>query len=203
MHVNVPLTQPENKEEIKQEAVKIELFTDIDSVLWAKDAILSLADKKVINGKEAGKFYPNDNVLREEFTKMIVLAFNIGEVAVENNFNDVDDGMWYADFIKKAYGAGIVKGYDEDTFGIGEKITREDMALMIYRGAEICGYSFETDFERSEFADDANIADYAKESIYILENAGIINGTGENNFSPKQNATRAQAAKMIYGIINR
>lgn len=203
MHVNVPLTQPENKEEIKQEAVKTELFTDIDSVLWAKDAILSLADKKVISGKEAGKFYPNDNVLREEFTKMIVLAFNVDEAVAENNFKDVNDNMWYADFIKKAYSAGIVKGYDEDTFGVGEKITREDMALMIYRGAEICGYSFETDFERAEFADDANIADYAKESIYILENAGIINGTGENNFSPKQNATRAQAAKMIYGIINR
>ncbi len=203
MHVTVPSIQPENKEEIRQEAVNTEVFTDIDSVLWAKEAILGLAEKKVINGKEAGKFYPNDNVLREEFTKMLVLAFNIEDTSKDHTFKDVNDGMWYADFVKKAYSAGIVKGYDERTFGVGVKITREDMALMIYRAAEFCGYTFETDFERSEFNDDANIADYAKESIYILENAGIINGTGGNNFSPKACATRAEAAKMIYGIINR
>lgn len=59
----------------KPDNIPMEIFADIDDVEWAKDAIVSLAELGVINGKEPQKFYPNDNITREECTKLIAAAF--------------------------------------------------------------------------------------------------------------------------------
>ncbi len=204
---NLPNTiQVENSENTSGDAytgnkeINVSIFDDIEDVTWAKSAIIYLAEQGIISGKSDKVFAPNDNVNREELAKILVGAFLEDAIDGEINFDDVDLSAWYAPYIKKAYGAGIVNGYNEATFGIGDNVTREDMAVMIYNAAKWAGMAFETK-EFETFSDDNEISDYAKEAVYTLRNEGVINGVDRSTFAPKEPATRAQAAKIIYSLL--
>ena len=176
-----------------------EVFNDLQSVDWAKNAILSLAEKGIINGKGSGSFAPNDSILREEFTKIIVGAF-VDEEEADISFADVDNAAWYAPYIKRAYASGIINGVSEDSFGTGISISREDMAVIIYRAAKLVGVDL-SDAETSAFGDDGEISDYAKEAVYALKASGLVNGVSDNSFAPKQNLTRAETAVIINRLL--
>lgn len=189
-------TKPDTPEKINKN-----IFDDIDDVGWAVESIVELAQKGIINGKGDRLFYPNDNITREEFVKIIVKTFFENAELSDKNFDDVSDGEWYAEFVKKACGEGIINGIGENIFGTGMNITREDMAVIAYRTALKSGKMKES--ERVSgfiFADDEQISDYAKTAVYALYDAGIINGVSEDEFAAKDYLTRAQAAKIIYGI---
>lgn len=183
------------------EKINKNIFDDIDDVSWAVEAIIELAQKGIILGKGDRLFYPNDNITREEFVKIIVKTFFENAEVSDKSFDDVSDGEWYAEFVKKACGEGIINGIGENIFGTGMNITREDMAVIAYRTALKSGKMKES--ERVSgfiFADDEQISDYAKTAVYALYDAGIINGVSEDEFAAKDYLTRAQAAKIIYGI---
>lgn len=183
------------------EKINKNIFDDIDDVGWAVEAIIELAQKGIISGKGDRLFYPNDNITREEFVKIIVKTFFENAEVSDKSFDDVSDGEWYAEFVKKACGEGIINGIGENIFGTGMNITREDMAVIAYRTALKSGKMKES--ERVSgfiFADDEQISDYAKTAVYALCDAGIINGVSEDEFAAKDYLTRAQAAKIIYGI---
>ena len=189
-------TKPDTPEKINKN-----IFDDIDDVGWAVEAIIELAQKGIILGKGDRLFYPNDNITREEFVKIIVKTFFENAEVSDKSFDDVSDGEWYAEFVKKACGEGIINGIGENIFGTGMNITREDMAVIAYRTALKSGKLKES--ERTSgfiFADDEQISDYAKTAVYALYDAGIINGVSEDEFAAKDYLTRAQAAKIIYGI---
>lgn len=179
------------------------IFTDIDSVPWAQEAIVALKVKNVISGKTETKFYPNDKITREEFTKLVVSAVANDSQVAQINFGDVKPGAWYYPFIQKAKFAGIVNGIDSNYFGISRNITRQDMAVIIFNAAKYKNVVGNTQPEEFPFGDDPTIADYAKESVYTLKAMGIINGIDADNFAPLSSATRAQAAVMIYRLLLR
>ncbi len=172
-------------------------FSDIGNVAWAEESIEYLAKKGVISGKGDGKYYPNDLVTREELVKIIVEAF---DVMADGNvdFSDVAKDSWSYSYIAKAYNAGIINGVGENAFSPKSNITRQDMAVIIYRVAKERGITGAT---ISGFDDNADIADYAKDAVGVLYNAGIINGTGNNKYSPLDPVTRAQAAKVVYELL--
>lgn len=177
------------------------VFNDIDGVLWASEAILALADKGIISGKDENIFAPDDAVTREEFTKMLIGAMGLSDAEYgENIFADVPEGAWYLKYVNIASKYGIVEGKGNGSFGVGENITRQDMAVMLYRAMQ----SRNADVNASEvtFADSDLISDYAKNAVSALSNIGAINGVGDNRFDPLNYATRAQAAKVIYSIMN-
>ena len=122
-------------------------------------------------------------------------------MAGENQFTDVDSNAWYAPFVLKAQTAGIVKGLGDVTFCVGQNVTRQDMCVMIYNAAKAKGYALESENTTKKFADDDRIADYAKEAVYALREAGVVNGMTGEEFAPFGTATRAQAAKIIYYIL--
>ncbi len=175
-------------------------FTDLAGFEWATEAINELYKMGVVNGKGNGLFAPYDNVKREEFVKMLVNALNIDAEAEDNGFSDADKNEWYYIYLSKAKVAGIVKGNDNGEFGIGQNITREDMATMAYRAYSIAAGDMQR-LSDNVFADDKDISDYAKDSVYLLKDNGIINGVGENMFLPKNTANRGEAAKIIYSLI--
>ena len=177
-------------------------FVDLGEVLWAEEAIEYLVAKGIVNGKEYRRFYPMDTVTREEFTKMLIEAFEIEIIDGKSGFEDVNAAEWYVKYVITAYNSGIVNGYTDTIFGIGENITRQDMAVMCCRAADKAGKMLVQVREAELFDDDNSIADYAKSSIYVLKEQGIINGVGGNMFAPYNTATRAEAAKMIYEIIS-
>ena len=171
-------------------------FDDIADIPWAADAITQLSYRGVLNGKSERLFMPNDNVTREEFAKIITVAFKLNLVNTECPFGDVDGNDWAYPYIRSAYKAGIIKGVSDTEFGYGQNITREDLCVMINRMLTI-GELTLPQVDGGVFGDDGEISDYAKESVYYLERAGIILGDG-TNFNPKANATRAEAAKIVY-----
>ncbi len=175
-------------------------FNDLGEVSWAEEAIASLADKGIVNGKGDGKFSPNDMVTREEFTKMIVEALNV-EANGEISFNDVDKNAWYHSYISKAYGANIIKGMDALSFGIGRNITRQDMAVICLNAAKNAGIGI-PEMSDEAFSDDNTISDYAKNAVYTLKEMQIIGGMGNNRYEPQGFATRAQAAVIIYRLLS-
>ena len=163
---------------------------------WAEDAILALSEKGIVSGKADGVFAPNDPLTREQFVTMIVKAFDLKtDGTIE--FADVKPADWFYDYVNAAFNNNIVRGYG-DSFGVGEKITRQDMAVMVYNAI-----SDKKEFAENgeKFADDADIADYAREAVYYLKNAGIINGVGDGRFDPKGINTRAQAAVVINKLL--
>lgn len=173
-------------------------FSDIENVAWAKDAIEALADKGIISGKEAGKFYPNDELKREELAKILTLAFGVQEQESEMpEFGDIDASAWYYSYVKTMYTNSIIKGMG-DVFGTGLAVTREDAATMIYR--LIKDTTALPEDEAEEFADNDEISDYAKEAVYSLKKLNIIGGVGDNCFAPKKTVTRAELAKIIYSV---
>ncbi len=179
-------------------------FTDLGTVAWAEESILALQQKGIVSGEGDGNFYPNRPVTREEFLKMLMSAAAIkttngGNVA----FGDMEQDAWYYNYVATAYAKGIVNGVSDTQFGIGQNISRADMAVMLYRTLEDC---LSIDIERTKpafvFSDFDQIPGYAEEGIAILAQAGLMNGAGENTFMPAASATRAEAAVAIYRIYN-
>lgn len=176
---------------------EIEAFSDLETVPWAKEAILALEAADILNGREYGKFYPSDYIKREEFAKVLVSAFKLsGESEV--SFKDADSSAWYYNYIIAAYANGIIKG-NGDYFGIGENLTRQDMAVMIGR---ILESKMELpEVEESNFEDNEQISDYAKKYVACLSKLGFVSGVGDNYFEPQRPITRAEVAKVIYGVM--
>lgn len=176
-------------------------FDDIDSVEWAKEGILALAEKGIINGKEKNIFLPNDYITREEFVKIVVMAFGFkGDSDIK--FEDVKDDAWYAPYVKTAVANKIINGVNDTEFGIGMNITRQDMATVLGRIIDEAGIKLETIQDTVSFADEEEIAEYAANYMLVLAKKGVISGTGDNRISPGENTTRAQAAKVIYFILS-
>lgn len=174
-------------------------FTDINNIEWAKESINELLKIGVISESADGLFNPNDNITREQFVKLIIEALDLTDETANTTLSDVDNNAWYYKYISSAEKCGVITGSDGE-FGIGKNITREDMAVIIKRAMEIKEIKFPEN-AGALFADDSAISDYAKSAVYGLKEFNIINGTGDNQFTPKGNATRAQAAKMIYEMI--
>lgn len=197
----------ENKYEIKPSLKREptvlpveDYFTDLANFDWAKEAIEYFYDNGTVAGKGERIFAPADGVTREEFVKMVVGAFNIKLKDNDVVFTDVDDAEWYAPYVKTAAEMGIIKGDSDGSFGIGENITREDVAVILYRTANVKNVNIETKVG-DKFADEDKIADYAKNAVAVLRYNGVVGGVGDNMFEPKLITNRAEAAVMIYKLL--
>lgn len=178
------------------------VYCDIDDVEWAKNAIYALSDKGILNGVGEGMFAPNNSVKREEFVKILVEAFNVNtDVNANVNFSDVQKGAWYEKYINAGVNTKVINGIGNNMFGIGRTITRQDMAVMAYRFACSVGYEFKNSASIDNFSDRAVIGDYAKEAISALYSESIITGMSNSTFEPNATATRAQAAVMVYRLL--
>ena len=175
-------------------------FTDIEDVAWAKDAINDLFERGIISGKSEGKFAPNDTVKREEFVKLIVCALGLYDKAATCEFSDAGADDWYYSYIGSAVRHGIIGGMGDNLFGAGQEITREDIAVILCRAKGLIAE--EQALSEPSFSDWENVSDYAKESLAVMVEKGIMNGITETELAPKLPATRAQAAVMIYRIIH-
>ncbi len=180
--------------------IKPVTFSDLGQATWAEESIKAMAEKGILEGKGDGKFYPNETVTREQFVKIIVEAFDLFDASATADFADVQTERWSYGHIASAYNAGVITGVGGASFNAGGTMTRQDMAVIIYRVAEMAGLSYKG--SSAVFTDNSSIAGYAKEAVGALYNAGIINGTGNNRYSPLDAVTRAQAAKIVYELLN-
>jgi hypothetical protein len=139
---------------------------------------------------------PGDKITRAQFTKILVNALGLKQVGTPKGFSDVQATAWFAPFVNIASSNGIVKGVG-DKFNPGATITRDQMALMIYRAFE----STITFKDVSKTFIDVKPGTESFEAITNSAANGIINGFG-NEFKPKEMATRAQGIAMIYRALH-
>ena len=96
---------------------------------------------------------------------------------------------------------GLVNGIADDIFGIHKEITRQDAAVILKRIADYKGIALVAIREYDEFTDGNEIGGYAAAAVKDLYCGGVISGKGGGYFAPEDTCTRAEAAKMIYGIV--
>ncbi|MCH5209337.1 MAG: S-layer homology domain-containing protein [Oscillospiraceae bacterium] len=172
-------------------------FTDLGSVEWAREAIEALAAKGIVAGRSETIFDPNANITRAEYAQILVGAIGLTSMSANSSFADVPTDAWYYHAVSVASYFGIVSGYGDGNFGPNNLITRQDMALMTMKAAQATDKPL-TAIRSYAFADADQVSAYAATAVQTLADAGIINGVSETEFGPMLNATRAQAAKILY-----
>lgn len=183
------------KEQTQEQTPTAPIFADVAPGFWGYEAIEALYNKGIVSGVSSSEFAPNQSVKREEFIKMLVVLIGLDGNGKQDTFTDTDKSAWYSPYLAVAQECGLAFGKENGSFGVGEVLTRQDMAVL---AARVLGTT-----ERGAaktFADEGEISNYAKNSVEILCGLSIMNGTGDGNFAPKATATRAQAAKVIYEI---
>lgn len=199
--VSMQVAVPKETEKPEKNEGQTEIFSDLGNHSWAKESVYELYLKGIINGKAEGVFAPNDSVTRAEAVKMIVLTLSELDSSASCSFSDVSEGSWMYPYVATAFEKGLVNGYSDGSYGVNDAVTREDFAAIIMRALLKAGVEIEN-IPEILFADDSDISGYAKEAVYKLKSAGIINGTGDNLFMPKAHTTRAEAAKILAALVD-
>ncbi len=175
-------------------------FPDVKEEDWYYNSVKYVYENGLFQGTEMG-FEPNASMSRAMLVT-VLYRFAAPDVAqLENPFTDVPEGQWYTDGIKWAAANGIVNGVSADSFDPDAGVTREQLALILYRYALFC--DFETDAVALEnFVDAEEISAYAVEAIQYAVAKGIISGKAEGVLAPKDGATRAEVATMLMRFAN-
>lgn len=175
-------------------------FTDLEEAQWARESITALCARGIVSGVGDGRFEPNRQVTREEFVKMLVET--VGAVdSAPVTFSDVQSDAWYARYVGIAMANGMITGYPDGRFGVGEPVSRQDIAVMIQRAARMFDYPLTAVNDKIDFIDDNAIMDYAKDAVYAMQRADLMNGVDGARFDPASGATRAMVAKVLYGLL--
>ncbi|SDF12498.1 PA domain-containing protein [Fontibacillus panacisegetis] len=179
-------------------------FSDISGSSAAAQ-ITALANKFIIEGTSADKFSPNNNLTRAEFTALLVRALGLKSTA-SPNFSDIKTTDWYANDLAAAFEAGLIQGTGGNKFSPNAKVTRQELTVILDRALKLTGQEIKATTSVS-FADQSQIAAYAKDSVLLLSAAGVISGeqgkSGEEGvyFNPNAATTRETAASSIYLLL--
>jgi hypothetical protein len=178
-------------------------FSDLPSSHWAYGVVREICRKGIISGYPDGTFSPEKSITRAEFTKLIAGATGLAEVKpAKPSFADVKPGDWYYGYVEAAAGAGLVTGMETGDFLPNERITREQLAVILVRGLQRETAAQAIVDPKTEFVDDRGIAPWAKGYVVEAVRGGLISGYPDGTFGPKNSATRAEACAMISRYLN-
>lgn len=164
---------------------------------WAQDAIQQAVELNIVNGYEDGKFHPNGEINRAEFTVLLNRALELEAGKETFNFTDENEiPEWVKPHLAAVVGSGIIGGYEDGTFRADRKITRAELAVMIVRALHLKVDPNAT----SSFADADAIPVWARAEVAAASRAGIISGREHNAFAPDASATRAEAVSLIMAL---
>ncbi len=129
-----------------------------------------------------------------------VLYRQAGSPAVSGRvpFSDVREGRYYTDAVRWAALNNVISGYPNGRFGVGDRVTRQDAAAVLWRYEDCPAAEAGQDF-----ADKSSIAGYARTAVDWARTEGIISGRGENRFVPQGQATRAEIATIMMKYLSR
>lgn len=175
-------------------------FKDLASYSWAEQAINIMAAKGIIGGKATDKFSPADNITRAEFAALISRMLKYNEDIQGNlTFSDVKADNWFYKPVLTVCMNGLINGKSSTNFDPNGNITREEMSKII--GLVLAQSSYKKQDKKllTKFSDGSTIASWAEEGAAISIYNGVIQGANDR-FNPKANATRAEAAVMLYRL---
>lgn len=173
-------------------------FTDVKEGAWYYEGIEFCYLFGVVSGMTETTFEPNGTLTRAQFVQILAMYDGVELEAYKNNdsgFDDVKTNHWFNAPVCWAVEQGFVAGLSETRFGPNEKITREQLARLLYLYAEARGYDVSRLADLSGYTDKPS--DWAYEQVQWAVAAGIISGMTETTIAPRASATRAQACRMI------
>jgi hypothetical protein len=173
-----------------------ELGTELSDISghWAQDNIQYLLANKVIGGYPDGSFKPDKTISRAEFVTILVKAFALDRKE-EPSFADTEN-HWAKDYIATAVGNSIANGYNENSFGPDDLLTREQMAVMILNASQLPKLT-----AKLSFSDQEEISPWAREALAALTGHGVMKGYPDNSIQPQGQASRAEAVTVIVNTL--
>lgn len=176
-------------------------FTDIDNH-WAEDNIETAAEKGLVTGYPDGTFGPDNDITRAEFLALTCRAIELDGVDYNGEFADVPMDAWYADILAAALEAGIIS--EAENFRPDDNITREEMCKILTIALKLFMDMSEVPGDYAiDYADNANISDWATEYVTFVSYYKIMNGMENGDFAPLNNATRGEAATVLVRSLNK
>lgn len=173
-------------------------FNDVSANDWFASAVDYVTGKGMMNGTADNTFSPKANTTRGMVVTVLYRLENQPSTSAAS-FTDVASGAYYANAVAWANANGIVSGYGSGKFGPNDKVTREQLAAILYRYAQYKKYdvSVGEDTNILSYDDAQSISSYAIPAIQWACGAGVVTGKSGSKLDPKGNATRAEVAAML------
>jgi hypothetical protein len=173
-------------------------FNDVAANAWYHDYVTIVAHYGIMTGTDVG-FEPRLNMTRAMFAQALA---NLDGVALAgfgsgtSDFADVASAAWYFAAVQWASDAGVIQGMGDGTFAPAASITREQIAVMLYRYANSAGIALPTG-QATAFVDQGSISPWASNAVAAIQAAGIVSGRDDGTFDPQAFATRAEIAAIF------
>lgn len=172
------------------------MFTDVENT-WYANAVQSVYDQGLMSGTAPRTFEPNSSLTRAMIAQILYKNADSPQVTATSQFLDVDQTQWYAKAIAWVAQQNIASGYEDGNFGVSDNVTREQLAVMLYRAAGSPKVSNSLDF-----ADASSVSAWAVDSMKWAVKNGIVSGAAQDDstallLNPQGQATRAQTAVML------
>lgn len=173
-------------------------FNDVSANDWFASAVDYVTGKGMMNGTADNTFSPKANTTRGMVVTVLYRLENQPSTSAAS-FTDVASGAYYANAVAWANANGIVSGYGSGKFGPNDKVTREQLAAILYRYAQYKKYdvSVGEDTNILSYDDAQSISSYAIPAIQWACGAGVVTGKSGSKLDSKGNATRAEVAAML------
>lgn len=170
-------------------------YADVDTAQWYHLAVDFVVENGFMNGHANGSFQPYATLTRAMLAQILYNLDGQPAISGSSGFTDVADSAWYAEAVTWAAGKGIVTGYTNGTYGPEDPITREQLAVILWR------YAGNSKADGTlPFADADQVSGYAMEAMLWATQNGVINGSS-GKLNPKGHATRAEVAQMLMNFI--
>jgi hypothetical protein len=199
-----PKTEEETQEQT-QPAAPAEMtpalaaLRDVSVSDWYYDDVKFVTENGLFKGVSTTEFAPNAQMTRAMLATVLHrLAGEPAAPAGQGAFGDVPAGQWFTEAVAWASANGIVGGYSASVFGTDDPVTREQIAVLLYRYAELMGYDVSASVDLSAYTDAADISEWAREALAWANAAGLITGRDASALAPTDTATRAEVAAMLH-----
>lgn len=176
-------------------------FADVPADAWYAPAVQTCAEQGLFQGTSPTTFSPELSMTRGMFVTVLGRMENIDPTQADaSGFMDVPEDAYYAGYVGWAARSGIVAGVSDSVFEPERGISRQEICTIVHRYLVWKDVSLQT-VPSARFADDAQIAEWAKESVYVCRSAGIVSGVGDNHFAPNVAARRCEAAQIFKNLL--
>ena len=176
-------------------------FTDAQSG-WYKAAVDFAQASGLMNGMTATEFAPNVTTTRAMVAQVLYRLAGSPTVERTGAFADVAPGAWYYDAMLWASSTGILKGYEDGTYRPARAVSRQEMATILLRMADVKLGADLVDAALAEIADGGSVASWARAGVAFCYLGGIMNGVGGAHIDPTGMLTRAQLAQVFFNLYN-
>lgn len=174
-------------------------YDDVKETDWFYNSIVYVTQKELIDPETNVLFAPETPITRADFVTAVgrLSGLNVQNFRVAN-FTDIDQKADYAPYVAFASVYKITNGYEDNTFRPEQSITRQEMAVMMVRYMEKFKISLPAVLaEPVSYADDALIADWAKDAVNLMQTTGLMTGKNDNMFDPAGTITRAEVSAIL------